>query len=77
MSQSIGSSIGYSRKRLKRLKRPSLGLKRPILITDILVENANFHPTSIYTIIYNPFEFFVQNFNRNCMPKAIIQTVQK
>jgi len=33
MSQSIGSSIGYSRKRLKRLKRPSLGLKRPILIT--------------------------------------------
>ena len=34
MSQSIGSSIGYSRKRLKRLKRPSLGLKRPILITS-------------------------------------------
>ena len=27
MSQSIGSSIGYSRKRLKRLKRPSLGHK--------------------------------------------------
>jgi len=35
MSQSIGSSIGYSRKRLKRLKRPSLGLKRPILITHV------------------------------------------
>jgi len=35
MSQSIGSSIGYSRKRLKRLKRPSLGLKRPILITKV------------------------------------------
>jgi len=37
MSQSIGSSIGYSRKRLKRLKRPSLSLNAPIHSTYVYV----------------------------------------
>ena len=42
MSQSIGLSIGYSRKRLKRLKRPSLGLNAPIIPTGA-------SPTSSFT----------------------------
>jgi len=68
MSQSIGSSIGYSRKRLKRLNRPSLNLNAPIPPTGLVLtsnlEISNQHKTYMAKIKWDVYQS-LQHFNKS------------
>ena len=64
MSQSIGSSIGYSRKRLKRLKRPSLSLSRyvtPTVTSNLKVTITSNNSTTTKSCIIYPMVPFPVN----------------
>jgi len=67
MSQSIGLSIGYSRKRLKRLKRPSLSLNRSIVTTAIYILKNSDLKTKTKN---NPFYLCVVKNYRPCCKKT-------